>query len=160
MVVRAKVSNSEGTWPAIWMLGIDCDWPSNGEIDIMENYGGQILGNFAWGSNQPWSPVWDTVRWDVSDFDPDWINRFHLWELVWTESDLSILLDGEEVNSVSLTDTVNGTAACSGQNPFRQSHYLILNLALGGNAGGSVDNLVFPTQYLVDYVRVYQAAKK
>lgn len=160
MVVRAKVSNLEGTWPAIWMLGVDCDWPSNGEIDIMENYGGQILGNFAWGSNQPWSPVWDTARLDVSGFDPDWINRFHLWELVWTESKMTILLDGNEVNSVSLSDTVNGSAACSGQNPFQQPHYVLLNLALGGNAGGSVDNLTFPTQYLVDYIRVYQVAKK
>ena len=29
-------------------------------------------------------------------------------------------------------------------------------MALGGNSGGSIANLTFPNQYLVDYVRVYQ----
>ena len=43
MVVRAKVTNEPGTWPAIWTLGTSCDWPSNGEVDVMENYGGKIL---------------------------------------------------------------------------------------------------------------------
>lgn len=156
MVVRAKVSNLEGTWPAIWMLGIDCDWPSNGEIDIMENYGGEILGNFAWGSNQPWTPVWDVVRWDVSSLDPDWVDQFHLWELVWNQNKMTIYLDGVELNSVNLADTINGNGDCPGQNPFQQPHYILLNLALGGTAGGSVENLSFPTQYLIDYVRVYQ----
>ena len=51
MVVRAKVTNHTGTWPAIWTLGVDCEWPSNGEVDVMENYGGGILANFAWGTD-------------------------------------------------------------------------------------------------------------
>ena len=69
---------------------------------------------------------------------------------------MSILVDGVEVNSVNLSDTVNGSAAGAGQNPFHQSHYVLLNLAIGGNAGGSVENLEFPTQYLIDYIRIYQ----
>ena len=62
IVVRAKVTNHEGTWPAIWTLGASCEWPSNGEVDIMENYGGNILANFAWGTGTRWSPVWDSSR--------------------------------------------------------------------------------------------------
>ena len=54
-----------------------------------------------------------------------------------------------------LAEVANGSAACAGENPFRQEHYLLLNLALGG-AGGPVNELDFPTRYLVDYVRVYQ----
>jgi hypothetical protein len=61
-----------------------------------------------------------------------------------------------ELNSVDLTTTFNGSAACEGQNPFQQPHYLLLNLALGGTAGGDVSGLNFPTRYLVDYVRIYQ----
>ena len=156
MVVRAKVTNESGTWPAIWTLGTSCDWPSNGEVDVMENYGGKILANFAWGTNQPWSPNWDTVQLPVDDFEDDWIDDFHLWELSWNSDRMAILIDGVEVNSVDLNTTVNGNAACAGQNPFQQSHYVLLNLALGGNAGGSVDDLVFPTQYLIDYIRIYQ----
>ncbi|MBN1818816.1 MAG: DUF3472 domain-containing protein, partial [Sedimentisphaerales bacterium] len=40
--VRAKLPTGRGTWPAIWMLGInrrELGWPACGEIDIMENVG-------------------------------------------------------------------------------------------------------------------------
>lgn len=155
LVVRAKVTNLTGTWPAIWTLGVDCPWPSNGEVDVMENYGGNVLANFAWGTNQQWSPQWDSSATPVSDFDSDWPERFHVWELDWTEQRMAIYLDGELLNAVNLADTINGPAQCEGQNPFQQNHYLLLNLALGSN-GGSVDSLSFPTRYVVDYVRLYQ----
>ena len=39
----------------------------------------------------------------------------------------------------------------------RLPQYIILNLAVGGNWPGSPDeNTPFPSQYLVDWVRVYQ----
>ena len=69
---------------------------------------------------------------------------------------MTIYLDGTEINSVDLSTTINGSANCAGENPFQQPHYILLNLALGGGAGGSVENLSFPTQYLIDYVRVYE----
>ena len=73
---------------------------------------------------------------------------------VFENYEANLLLDGQLLNDVSLSGTTNGSAACAGENPFQQPHYLLLNLALGG-AGGSVDDLAFPTRYLVDYVRVY-----
>ena len=154
LVVRAKVSNLTGTWPAIWTLGEACDWPSNGEVDVMENYGGDILANFAWGTQTPWQPTWDASHWPVAEFDPDWAERFHIWELDWTAERMVIRLDGVVLNEVALAGTINGSAACEGQNPFMQPHRLLLNLALGG-AGGSVEDLSFPTRYLIDYVRIY-----
>ncbi len=154
LVVRAKVTNLTGTWPAIWTLGTSCEWPSSGEVDVMENYGGNILANFAWGTNTRWSAEWDASRWPVADFGAGWTDDFHIWELEWSASRMVIRLDGQVLNEVSLSDTINGSAACAGQNPFQQPHYILLNLALGG-AGGSVDALAFPTRYLVDYIRVY-----
>ena len=156
LVVRAKVTNHTGTWPAIWTLGVDCEWPSNGEVDVMENYGGGILANFAWGTDSRWSPTWDSSFRPVEDLGPDWTDDFHLWELAWNEDRMVIRLDGAVLNEVSLDSTINGSAACPGENPFRQPHYLLLNLALGGTAGGSIADLEFPTRYLIDYVRIYQ----
>jgi beta-glucanase (GH16 family) len=155
VVVRAKVTNYVGTWPAIWTLGLDCKWPSRGEVDIMENYGGNILANFAWGTNTMWSPVWDSSQWPVADFGEEWTDSFHIWELQWTDTQMTILLDGQVLNDVDLSNTINGSAECADENPFQQPHFLLLNLALGSN-GGSVENLDFPTQYLVDYVRIYE----
>jgi len=155
MVVRAKVTNLTGTWPAIWTLGNSCEWPSNGEVDVMENYGGKIWANFAWGTNTRWKPNWDSSTTEVSSLPKSWTDDYHIWELDWTESQMKIYLDGVLLNSVNLSGTINGSAACEGQNPFQQPHFLLLNLALGSN-GGSVDALSFPTQYRVDYVRIYQ----
>ena len=51
--VRAKLPASIGTWPAIWMLGNNIStagWPACGEIDIMEQSGGQkstVYGTLA-----------------------------------------------------------------------------------------------------------------
>ena len=165
IVVRAKVTNLTGTWPAIWTLGTSCEWPSNGEVDIMENCGGNILANFAWGTDTRWRALWDSSTKSVESLGTDWTDRFHVWELDWDEHRMSIYLDGELLNDRPLDASLlgdqtwdiptNGTAACAGQNPFKQTHYLLLNLALGGTQGGSVDDLTFPSQYLVDYVRVY-----
>lgn len=156
--IRAKVTNLNGTWPAIWTLGNSCEWPSNGEVDIMENYGANVLANFAWGTNTRWNAKWDSYKKSAASLiakDPEWFNEFHIWTLDWNENRMSIYLDDELLNEVDLSTVVNGTAACSSQNPFRQPHYLLLNLALISNAT-TVANLSFPNQYIVDYARVYQ----
>ncbi|KAA6340077.1 Beta-glucanase, partial [termite gut metagenome] len=50
--VKARIPTAGGSWPAIWTLGKDMPWPSNGEIDIMEYYRikgvPHILANVAW----------------------------------------------------------------------------------------------------------------
>src|SRR5580658_3622079 len=39
--------------------------------------------------------------------------------------------------------------------PFNEPFYLIMNLAIGGTLGGTVDNSIFPSDMQVDYVRYY-----
>jgi beta-glucanase (GH16 family) len=58
------------------------------------------------------------------------------------------------MNSVDLATTTNGDG--SGVNPFHQPQYLLLNLAIGGDAGGDPADTMFPARFEVDYVRVYQ----
>ena len=41
-------------------------------------------------------------------------------------------------------------------NPFKQPHYILLNLAIGGDNGGDPSLTKFPKRFEVDYVRVYQ----
>ena len=40
--------------------------------------------------------------------------------------------------------------------PFNQKFFILLNLALGGTFGGTVDPQFTSAQYEVDYVRVYR----
>jgi hypothetical protein len=34
---------------------------------------------------------------------------------------------------------------------------MVLNLAIGGDLGGPVDDAIFPVSFQIDYVRVYQS---
>ena len=159
MEVRAKIDTAMGMWPAIWTLGISKPWPSNGEIDVMEYYRvkgeATILANAAWADEGQYKAKWDDAKIPFSKFlekDPDWPSKFHLWRMEWTDKTIKLFLDDELLNEVDLARTVNP----DGFNPFHQPHYILLNLAIGGNNGGDPTFSDFPGEYVVDYVRVYQ----
>lgn len=152
--VRAKIDAQTGLWPAIWTLGIDGEWPSNGEVDIMEYYDNKILANFAYANVARYKPIWDNATKNIEALGGNnWVAQFHIWTLDWDENSMQIKVDGVMINEIDLTKTINKS---DGKNPFRQPHYLLLNLALGGLSGGSLSNTVLPSKYLVDYVRIYQ----
>lgn len=160
--VRAKIPTGGGAWPAIWLLGKDMPWPSCGEIDVMEYYRikdvPHILANAAWGNNQQYSAVWDSKAIPFSHFtekDLQWAEKFHIWRMDWNAESIRIYLDDELLNEIPLSQTVNGSI---GQhlNPFMRPQYLLLNLAIGGDNGGQIDDGAMPMRYEIDYVRVYQ----
>lgn len=164
--IRARIPVTSGSWPAIWTLGNSQKWPSCGEIDIMEYYikGGEphILANAAWGAKKKqYAPQWNSKKIPFSKFlekDPEWGTKFHIWRMDWDQEFIRIYLDGELMNEISLATTVNG-ASGDFINPFKQPHYILLNLAMGAN-GGEVDESALPLKYEIDYVRVYQKEKK
>lgn len=160
--IRARIPVASGAWPAIWTLGTDMEWPSNGEIDIMEYYQIQgvphILANAAWGSDKRYSAVWNTKTVPFTYFtdkDPEWASKFHIWRMDWDEEAIRIYLDDELMNETLLENTLNGSLG-DYKNPFKQPHYVLLNLAIGGDNGGEPDLSAFPMIYEIDYVRVYQ----
>jgi len=152
---RIKVPAGAGLWPAFWMLGSNIpqvSWPDCGEIDIMEYVGKEpdvILGTLhgpgysgALGFTQ-----WNRQTYNIAD-------DFHVYAIEWDANQISWFYDGEKYHTVTREDV--GERAW----PFDQPFFIILNLAVGGTLGGLVNpNTVFPTQYLVDYVRVFQAAQ-
>ena len=160
--VKAKIPTSSGAWPAIWLLGKDMPWPSCGEIDVMEYYRindvPHILANAAWGNDQPYNAVWNSKRIPFSHFlekDSLWAEKFHVWRMDWTTEAIRIYLDDELLNDIPLSQTVNGSIG-QHTNPFTRPQYLLINLAIGGDNGGTIDNTAMPMRYEIDYVRVYQ----
>lgn len=155
--VKAKIQTKAGLWPAIWFLGVEGQWPSNGEIDLMEYYQGKILANVAWGTKRQWNAKWDATKTPMSKFnDPDWDSKFHIWRMDWDKDSIKLYLDGKLLNETDLTKAVNPTTKWGPKEPFQQPHYILLNLAIGGNAGGDPSKTEFPTRYEIEYVRVYQ----
>lgn len=160
--VRAKIPTAGGAWPAIWLLGRGMDWPSNGEIDMMEYYRRQgvphILANACWGTDKPWTAKWNSKAIPFTHFtdrDAQWADKFHVWRMDWDEQSIRLYLDDELLNEISQAEAVNGKLG-NGEQPFKKPQYLLLNLALGGDNGGEIDDSALPMKYLIDYVRVYQ----
>jgi hypothetical protein len=85
-----------------------------------------------------WFDAWDLTLFDRPASDSTLPATTADWELVWSEE----------------KDTFNGSVG-NNKNPFRQPHYILLNLAIGGNGGTPADTTV-PLRYDVDYGRVYQ----
>jgi len=153
--MRGRIDTRAGLWPAFWTLGVKGRWPSQGEIDIMEYYRGTLLANAAWGSEKQWVPRWDDAKILIADFkDPNWSTRFHVWRMDWDVDSIRLYVDGRILNTIDLKETFNKDK--EGRNPFRQPHYIILNLAVGGSSGGDPSNTKFPAKFEVDYVRVYK----
>lgn len=158
-IIRTRIDTTLGAWPAIWTLGVKDPWPSNGEIDIMEFYRHKnepiILGNFAWGTGKANVAKWDGAKIPLTHFTknkPNWVKEFHIWQMDWDKTSLKLYLDGALINEADLKETVNP----DGKNPFLQPHYLLLNLAIGGDNGGTPRASTSLIRYEVDYVRVYQ----
>jgi beta-glucanase (GH16 family) len=144
--IRAKLPVGGGTWPALWMLGSDIstvNWPACGEIDIMEHLGNDL------------NKIYGTLHYPGrSGGNADGGNRiitnatteFHIYSLEWSASEIKILVDGQLVHS----------KANSAGIPFNHNFFLICNVAMGGNFGGTIDPNVTSASMEVDYIRVYQ----
>jgi beta-glucanase (GH16 family) len=151
--VRAKLPAGKGVWPAIWTLGDSegdksIGWPKCGENDIMELVGkepGWIYGTVHYFVNGKHASEGSKTKIDHPE------NDFHIYATEWTPDRIDIFVDGQKYLSFDVSKADN-----DGQNPFRKPHFIILNLAIGGDWGGPIDDSIFPQRMTIDYVRVYQ----
>lgn len=156
--IRAKIPVELGLWPAFWTLGLEPNWPANGEIDIMEFYKGDVLANVAWESKEKYKPIWRSEIYPLEGFkNKSWADEYHVWRMDWDANAIKLYIDNQLLNKVDLKETFN---LSNGKNPFHQPQYLLLNLAVGGLNGGDITNTKFPAKYEIDYVRVYQKTYK
>lgn len=144
--VRAKLPSSQGTWPAIWMLGSnfpDVGWPNSGEIDIMEQTGDNknaVLATCHWFDGSA------NASYGESTSVTNATTEFHVYALEWTEESIKIFVD----------DTLYYTLTNDSALPFNSDFFIILNVAMGGSLGGTIDPEFTEDTMEVDYIRVYQ----
>lgn len=151
---RLKVPPGAGLWPAFWMLGSNfktVGWPDCGEIDIMEYLGREPDLIFGTLHGPGYSGALGLSKWNRQKYDI--ADDFHTYAIEWEKDQVSWFYDGAKYSTFTRADV--GERAW----PFDQPFFLILNLAAGGQFPGPIGlKTVFPAQYLVDYVRVYQQA--
>lgn len=157
--VRAKLPSPAGTWPAIWTLGANSNetgnyfghqygsgqWPESGEIDILEQTGwdkNSVISHFHWGDRNTGeykntggtAPVTNTSE------------EFHVYAMEWTSSSIKTFINNELIYELPN----------SSEKPYDHPHYLLLNIAMGGNLGGEVPENFTEGTFEIDYVRIYQ----
>lgn len=181
--IRAKVPRGLGSWPAIWMLGVDkkCNvfsgdtanvyraivptrcteekrvyWPNTGEIDIME-YVGYDPGHFHFTLHGPKKGCdHNHVQSKTEIYSPqngEGEEDFATFAIEWDEEGITAFFNDEKY-----AEYKRGDEPCFEPYPFDNEHFLLINLAYGGGWGGlkGMDLSIFPIRFEIDYVRIYQ----
>lgn len=148
--IYAKLPEGGGTWPALWMLGANFNsvgWPACGEIDIMEHVGND-LGRVQAAMHTPSSfgATENLGSINVANVS----SEFHLYSMNWSADQISFLVDDE------IFYTYNPAVKDLSTWPYDAPQFLILNIAMGGSLGGTIDPAFVESSMEIDYVRVYQ----
>jgi beta-glucanase (GH16 family) len=163
---RMQLPESQGMWPAFWMLGSNITavpWPASGEADIMEHIDGAnppfsvgaappgydwIAGSVHGGASST-SEVNGTQRYNPTGFSAA---AWHTYGMIWSKGQIEYYVDSPS----NIYATFN-TSNFAGTWPFDQGPmFILLNLAVGGDWPGNPDSTTaFPSNLLVDYVRIY-----
>jgi beta-glucanase (GH16 family) len=151
--IRCKIPKGKGLWPAFWFNGSRKGYQ---EIDVFE----------FWSHNTKRYAVtnhyWDTIK-QKRDGEYSWITPrtqdgdkidmsedFFTYAVYWDDTGIYYLLNNMLVEKQT-------------QNIPSDPFPLILNLAVEGGKKGKYKpkkSLVFPKEFLIDYVRLYKKTKK
>ena len=152
---RMKLPEGPGMWPAFWLLGnniTSIDWPACGELDVMEHIDGSNPQNegFDWVQGS----VHGTGLNGGTQYHPAGFSAaaWHTYGMIWSKGQIQYYID--QPTNVYATFT---PATQPGTWPFDDGpQFILLNLAVGGKWPGPPNGTtVFPSEVLVDYVRIY-----
>ena len=160
---KLKMPKGNGVWPAFWMMphdptgksgdGAYGTWPRSGELDIMEYSPGKtgdklyatVHYGTHWKDDHRYTSLGDKY---ISGAADEW----HIYGLRWTDEYVEAFIDNVSLGTKYYNDQKGNFATW----PYDQKFYIILNLAMGGDLGGSIDPSLTEAVYEIDYVRVYQ----
>ncbi|MGA2085601.1 MAG: family 16 glycosylhydrolase [Terracidiphilus sp.] len=159
--VRAQVPEAQGFWPAAWLMGNNIatvNWPACGEMDVLERVNAATTPDWNEGSIHGTGFTGGTGLGTVFNF-PSGLTAagWHNYGMIWSPGSVAYYVDNPAQPYVTYT-TSNLTGLAGAAWPFDagQSNFILLNLAVGGDWPGSPNaSTPFPSQMLVDYVRVY-----
>jgi hypothetical protein len=143
---------STGLWPSFWTVNEDP--VPDGEIDIFEWY-----GNGSWPPGTTVHAASNGKTWEGRSIPGMVDGAWHTWQMRWDTSGFKFSRDGAQYFSVPPKPIhVHGGAPDDFRWPFNNPGYWMtpmFTLAVGGPGGGDPALGNFPSQMLVDYVRVW-----
>ena len=141
--IRCKMPAGQGFWPAFWLLG-ETGTTGVNEIDIHEFIGSTLNTVYMtvhWGPSYATGHQSDSTSYVGSDFSGD----FHTFAVDWDSNRIIWYVDGLE------------RFRHTGVGVPQVEMYVIANFAIGGSWPGPPDSTTpFPSNYDIDYIRVYR----
>jgi beta-glucanase (GH16 family) len=158
--VRAQVPEAQGFWPAAWLMGNNIttvNWPACGEMDVLERTDaattpdwneGSIHGTGFTGGN-----LGTVFYFPSGQTAAGW----HTYGMIWNTGSVAYYVDDPTHPYVTYTtSSISGLSGAVWPFDVGQSNFILLNLAVGGDWPGNPNATTpFPSEMLVDYVRVY-----
>ncbi|MGD0939865.1 MAG: family 16 glycosylhydrolase [Terracidiphilus sp.] len=158
---RIMVPESQGMWPAFWLLGNNIttvSWPACGEQDVLEHIDGSdtpfggtgTAPGYDWtqssihGTNLNGGTPYTTAGFSAADW--------HIYGMIWSKGKVQYYVD----DPTNIYETFNASTS-TGTWPFDTgANFIILNLAVGGSWPGSPNSsTIFPSEMQVQYVNIY-----
>jgi len=157
---RAMVPEAQGFWPAGWLMGNNIatvNWPNCGEMDVLERV--NAAGNPDWnagsvhGQGFTGSNIGTTFNFPAGQNAAQW----HTYGMIWKPGSVAYYIDDPNQPYTTFTaSSLNGLAGATWPFDGGQSNFILLNLAIGGDWPGPPNSgTPFPSEMLVDYVRIY-----
>ena len=175
--MRAKLPTTKGCWSAFWMLL--ADGPSyvrdesrtGGEIDIIEHVPlSNVEAKRVYFSAHSYNATPEAGA-DTGYVDPvtgaqysytgyatvQTPGQWHTYSMLWTHESIRAFVDGQQYYFAPNPIPNNvGQADYRATWPFDQAYYIKLNLAVGGDWGGTPASSFSEETFEIDYIRVYQ----
>ncbi|ESZ19073.1 MULTISPECIES: family 16 glycosylhydrolase [unclassified Mesorhizobium] len=135
--IRADMPETQGAWPAFWLLPADGSWPP--ELDVIEMFGKDPNKLILTGHSNA-TGTHTTVGTTAYAADTE---GFHTYGVLWTEDELVWYFDDVEV------------ARAATPADMHDPMYMLVNMGIGGQAGEPADELATPAEMQIDYIHAY-----
>jgi len=157
--IKAKMPEAQGFWPAGWLLGNSLstvNWPACGEMDVMERVNAALTPDWNIGSVHgtgfTGTAIGKEFYFPAGQNAADW----HTYGMIWSKGSVAYYVDDPANPYVTFTPS-NISGFNGAVWPFDSgASFILLNLAVGGDYPKAPNATTpFPSQMVVDYVRVY-----
>jgi beta-glucanase (GH16 family) len=158
--VRARVPESQGFWPAFWLLGNNigaAGWPACGEQDVLERVNAASRPDWNEGSVHGPGFTGTSLGTRFSFPAGQTAAEWHTYGMIWSKGSIAYYVDDPAKPYATYAPaSLFGLPGAAWPFDAGQSAFLILNLAVGGDWPKAPNaSTPFPSEMLVDYVRIY-----
>lgn len=149
--VCAKTNDVQGAWPAIWMLPATAQWPTGGEIDIMERLSHDTFVYQTVHSQYTQKPL-NKNNPPHSTTAPIKPGAFNVYAVeIWPDS-LSFYVNNKHTFTYPRLKDGPKEQYPFGNEPF----YLLIDMQLEGSWVGKVKDEELPAEMEVQWVKFYE----